>query len=91
MIKYILGVIVMLVIGGVVSINMSINSQKVSNLSSISLSNIEVLADVVVEITIKKGDTCNKGAWSSSNARAVCCDDPCRINFNSSALTGTCP
>jgi hypothetical protein len=89
--KYILYVIIIAGIAGIVSINMSINSQKNSNLSSISLYNVEVLADEVVEVTIKTGDTCNSGTYNKKNSLCLSCDNPCKFSYNSNTTTSTCP
>jgi hypothetical protein len=89
--KYILGVIAILAIAGAVAINMSINSQS-SNVSLFSLANVEVLADVIVEVTIKSGDTCNNGAYNKkTNSLTVSCDTPCKMSYNAATSTNICP
>jgi hypothetical protein len=89
--KYILGGIAVLAIAGAVAINVSLNSQKNANLSVFSMANIEVLADTTVEVTIKSGDKCNSGTFNRQNAQSVSCDNPCKMSFNSSSTTSTCP
>jgi hypothetical protein len=75
--KKILYGIAVLAIAAVAAWNVNLNSQS-SDLSDISLANVEALADG--ECTAKAGDPCYKGSYNSALPLAVSCGTPCTMD-----------